>query len=655
MKEYFLLILGLLIFNVNHTLAAKLVTPGYLYNADPTCREINGRFYLFTTHDPFTVQFETDNEKFKGMYDYHAYSTTDFDHWVDHGSILNTHDAGWHQGTAIWDGDAGIPANGRYYAYIPFRVNPDKEDNYGRFHIGVLVAERPEGPYEDALGTPIKTIDGEPLRGVSPTVVYDDQKTPYLLWGTRDEKWGAPDWNHRVLIAKLKPNRIELAGPARELQVQSRNECGGIEFFESPILFKNKDTWYFTYVAFNKRTSRNCNFDASDRYGCYIQYCTSENMMGPFNKSPKHLIYNNHFNNHQGICRYRQKWYIAYHTHYRNMHRQVAVTRLHINADGSLRPIDAEKDPGAGTPGISRLVLDAFANKREAEEFHARLHALEEKSIMRGYHFKMRTGGYLRFDDVDFADGAAGFKAEVSCENENIDAVLEFRLDHPYGKVIGKTQIPFTKGNKNYVVLSGPVIDQASGIHDIYLVANGAGGDGRGQLFNVNWFTFTRNHQTDIMPLYTVNCGGGVEDGLCADQHSIRNKYGYQGGEIFLNTETPVYYNHNLPNAMQSGRQSSAGEDAFGYWFIVPDDAYRIALYFAETRDATSDNRFDVVVNDDVKLSDFHILSAAGGPNRSVVKKIMPVVPENGSIHIEFIPTSGRALINAIKLYPTNP
>jgi hypothetical protein len=115
----------------------KLISPGYQFNSDPTCRELNGRFYLFTTHDPFTVQFETDNTFYAGMYDFHAYSTTDFDHWVDHGSILSTHDLDWHAGTAIWDGDAGIPANGMFYAYAPVRIDPDSLRDYGSFRLGV--------------------------------------------------------------------------------------------------------------------------------------------------------------------------------------------------------------------------------------------------------------------------------------------------------------------------------------------------------------------------------------------------------------------------------------------------------------------------------------------------------------------------------------
>ena len=112
--------------------AQKRITPGYLFNSDPTCRQIGDTFYLFTTQDPFTVEFQRDNSFFKGMYAYHAFTTTDFDHWVDHGSILTGRDVTWNAGQALWDGDAGIPANGQFYAYAPFRLNSTSEANYGR-------------------------------------------------------------------------------------------------------------------------------------------------------------------------------------------------------------------------------------------------------------------------------------------------------------------------------------------------------------------------------------------------------------------------------------------------------------------------------------------------------------------------------------------
>src|SRR5271156_2744772 len=128
-------------------LAQKLVTPGYLFNSDPTCRQIGDTFWLFTTQDPLTVQFQRDNTFFRGMYAYHALTTTDFDHWGDHGSILTGRDVSWNAGQALWDGDAGIPANDQFYAYAPFRLNSTSEANYGRYDIGVFTATNVMGPY----------------------------------------------------------------------------------------------------------------------------------------------------------------------------------------------------------------------------------------------------------------------------------------------------------------------------------------------------------------------------------------------------------------------------------------------------------------------------------------------------------------------------
>ncbi len=60
----------------------------------------------------------------------------------------------------------------------------------------------------------------------------------------------------------------------------------------------------------------------------------------------------------QGVCQYRGKWYLAYHLPYDNVapygddhHRQVAVTTLDFNPDGSLREVNPDRDQGAGDAG----------------------------------------------------------------------------------------------------------------------------------------------------------------------------------------------------------------------------------------------------------------------------------------------------------------
>ena len=388
------------------SMGQKLVTPGYLFNSDPTCREIDGKFYLFTTQDPFTTALQTDNKFYKGMYSFHALSTTDFDHWTDHGSILTSRDVTWNTGAALWDGDAGIPANGKFYAYAPFRVNSKEEANYGRFNVGVFVAEHVTGPYRDVYGGPMKTADGSPLEALSPSVIKADDGSPYLIWGSGDtDKRG-------VWMAKLKPSMVEFAEAPRKLRVPMEDGCGEHEYFESPVLFKARGRWILTWVDYKADKGPRC-----DAKGSSVRYAGSDSMFGPFDQeAPRTLIYpsaGGEESVQQGVCEYRGHSYLAYHLPYDNVapyddhHRQVAITSLSINPDGSLHPIDPDRDPGVGTPGVTSLNLDAFAPRREAAEFHVRTKAEGEPGLSGEYQMKMKDGGYLRFNRVDFGLGGA--------------------------------------------------------------------------------------------------------------------------------------------------------------------------------------------------------------------------------------------------------
>jgi hypothetical protein len=471
----------------------KLVTPGYLFNSDPTCREIDGRFYLFTTQDPFTTQLQTDNKYFKGMYAYHALSTTDFDHWVDHGSILTSRDVSWNTGAALWDGDAGIPANGKFYAYAPFRMNSSKEANYGRFNVGVFVAEHVAGPYRDVFGGPMKNADGSPLEALSPSVVRGDDGSPYLIWGSGDTE------KHEVMLARLKPDMIQLAEHPRKLAVQQKDECGNLEYFESPMLFKNGSKWYLTYVAYKDEKGASC-----DRRGSYVEYAMADSMFGPFDSPARHLIYpsaGGEESVQQGVCQYRDRWYLAYHLPYDNVapyndhHRQVAITSLTINPDGSLRAVNPDRDSGVGTPGVVSLRLDAFAARREAAEFHVRTKAEAEPALSGEYQMKMKDGGYLQFHGMDFGQGrgASWFRVEMSSEVADLqNAALEVRLDNPAGPVIASVPVGGGRGKTAYRVLSGKADPSVRGVHDLCLVARGENGNADGYLFNVTWFTFTK-------------------------------------------------------------------------------------------------------------------------------------------------------------------
>ena len=181
----------------------------------------------------------------------------------------------------------------------------------------------------------MKNVDGSPLEGLSPAVIQGDDGSPYLIWGSGDTE------KHEVMLARLKPNMVELAEKPRLLAVPKKDACGNLGYFESPLLFKAGSKWYLTYVSYKDDKGPGC-----DVHGSYVEYAVADSMFGPFDAPAKDLIYpvaGGQESVQQGVCQYRGTWYLAYHVPYYDVmpyndhHRQVAVTALTILPDGSLR------------------------------------------------------------------------------------------------------------------------------------------------------------------------------------------------------------------------------------------------------------------------------------------------------------------------------
>ena len=380
-----LLLTSLALLTPAASLANEFITPGYLYNSDPTCHQIGDTFYLYCSHDQSTRNFTRGS--YPTMFDYHCYTTTNFKDWVDHGSIINSFDGVWDGVPGpLWDGDAGIAANGKYYGYFPFDNGPFDDRQW---KIGAFVSDKPEGPYLDALGKPLITrstpnVDRCRQAVVSPSVIFDERGRAYLYFGQGD-----------LYVVRLNPDMISLAEDPVRCTIPA-------DFFEGPIIARINGKYYMSYA---------------NGYGGkgYVEYCVASSPYGPYT-SPRHLLlpWPKQHSTHHGMTQYRGKWYLAYHKDFPEppyqYHRQTMVTPMIVNQDGSLGVIDPQNDPGVPNSSPKTLTLDAFAYKREAEEFHARNGADEEKGIWEDYHFKMKDGGYLRFNRMDFGSGAGGYK-----------------------------------------------------------------------------------------------------------------------------------------------------------------------------------------------------------------------------------------------------
>ena len=107
-----------------------------------------------------------------------AFSSKDLVHWTKHPKVLSIENIKWLE-FALW-APSVISANGKYYIF--FGANDiQNNDQYGG--IGVAVADRPEGPFKDALGKPLidKIVNG--AQPIDQFVFRDDDGSYYMYYG----------------------------------------------------------------------------------------------------------------------------------------------------------------------------------------------------------------------------------------------------------------------------------------------------------------------------------------------------------------------------------------------------------------------------------------------------------------------------------------
>jgi hypothetical protein len=312
----------------------------HIYTADPSAHVFNGRIYIYPSHDTATGTKEDDLGSHFDMRDYHILSMDSVGGNVtDHGEALNIKNIPW-AGRQLWAPDATY-ANGTYYLYFPVK---DKQDI---FRIGVATSTKPEGPF---------TPEPQPIAGsysIDPCVFRDDDGTHYLyfggIWGGQLQRWNnnrydstkgnrKPD-EPAILprVAKLAPDMKRFAEPVREIQIidsagrpfQEKNNDK--RFFEGPWIFKKDGLYYFTYST-------------GDTHN--LVYATGTTPYGPFTYKGKILNPVEGWTSHHSIVQHKGKWWLFYHdtqlsgkTHLRN----VKVTELHFNPDGSIQTITAQK------------------------------------------------------------------------------------------------------------------------------------------------------------------------------------------------------------------------------------------------------------------------------------------------------------------------
>lgn len=308
--------------------------------ADPSANVFNGKLYIYPSHDwDSGAAFDDDGGHFE-MKDYHVLSLDDVENGevTDHGVILALEDIPW-AGRQLWDNDV-VEKDGKYYLIFSAK---DKNDV---FHLGVAVADRPEGPFK---------AQPDPIRGsysIDPCVFKDDDGSVYTyfggLWGGQLQRYKEnkamgkeylPEGDENALpsrVAKMTDDMLQFAEEPRQVLVIDENgkplrADDPHRFFEASWMHKVNGKYYFSYSTGDSHL---------------LCYAVGDNPYGPFTYKGVILEPVVGWTTHHSIVEYKGKWYLFHHdcvpSNGVTWLRSVKVMELDMDSDGNIKTMRSE-------------------------------------------------------------------------------------------------------------------------------------------------------------------------------------------------------------------------------------------------------------------------------------------------------------------------
>jgi beta-xylosidase len=279
------------------------------FNGDPSPHAFESGYYLYATDDASNSGTYWDSTTWR------LYTSKDMKTWKDGGAFLGVTVFRWAKPDAkAWAPEAAY-RNGKYYFYAP--VGGDK--------IGVAVADRPEGPFKDAIGAPLVDKARDVNAGaepIDPQVLIDDDGQAYMVFGTRVPK-----------VVKLGADMVSLAGPIQDLVVTGFPAADPKKKYgEAPFLHKRNGLYYFSF---------------STGWPGQIVYATARTPLGPYAYQGVILDYLKISTNHQAIIETKGKSWLFYHDALLpgggSHRRSIAIEPLRYRADGTIEEVKLAK------------------------------------------------------------------------------------------------------------------------------------------------------------------------------------------------------------------------------------------------------------------------------------------------------------------------
>ena len=439
--------------------------------------------YVFTGHDE-------DGADFFWMQEWRVYCTRDMVNWQDLGSPLALESFTWADDRA-WAAQV-IERNGKFYWYICAHSTIR-----GGMAIGVAVADRPEGPYRDALGHPL--FDNGSWDNIDPTVWIDRETgQAWLAWG-----------NPRISMVQLEDDMIHIRGEVQSIDmteegfgspVMNQREQGKQyrdSYVEGPWLMQKPITTDTSKKKSSGKKKKGNKNDANTYYLLYaaggvpehLSYSSAPSPLGPWHYEGEIMPLGgtDSFTNHCGYVPFRGHDYFFYHTGHLpgggGFGRSVAVEEFSFTPDGRFPTILPTRE------GVQPIATFNPYRRVEAETMaysyglHTDQFSSSAAAPLSVYVSDIHNGDWLRLDNVDFGTSAAK-KLSVHAASALRGGTIELRTDSLQGPVLATITINGTGGWEQWQTFTAPV-SPVNGIHDLYFCFRGRKGP---KLFNLDWW-----------------------------------------------------------------------------------------------------------------------------------------------------------------------
>lgn len=314
--------------NIIHVVLAALIYGTQAVGPNYTTAEAGNPFVDGWYADPDTEIYDglywvypTSSYNYEEQTYLDAFSSPDLINWAKHPNILTNANVSWAT-QAMW-APAPVSRNGKYYIY--FGANDIQEDDTTTIGgIGVAVSDSPDGPYVDAIGSP---LIGEYHNGAQPIdqdVFIDDDGQAYIYYGGHSH----------ANVALLNEDMISIGTFPDGAQFK---EITPTNYVEGAQMFKRNGMYYLMWSEGG--------WTGPD-YA--VSYSMSNSPLGPFERKAEILRQDLAVatgSGHNGVINVPDTdiWYIVYHRHPlgddNGNHRQLAYDRMYFNEDGSIADI----------------------------------------------------------------------------------------------------------------------------------------------------------------------------------------------------------------------------------------------------------------------------------------------------------------------------